>query len=51
MVLCSLLAAADNTRGPEQMAAEEGDKLTDENCRGCPSWELREAEREKEKLG
>lgn len=42
-VLCSMLAAAENTHGPEQMAAEEGDGLTDKNCRGYPTWEFSQA--------
>ncbi len=50
MVLCSMLAAVENTHGPEQMAAEEGDRLTDENCRGYPTWEISQAESEREKL-
>lgn len=29
------------------MAAEEGDRLTDENCRGYPTWEISQAERER----
>ena len=49
-VLCSMLAAAENTHGPKQMAAEEGDRLTDENCRGYPTWEFSQAEKEREKL-
>lgn len=48
MVLCSMLAAVENTHRPEQMAAEKGDRLTDENCRGYPTWEFSQAEREKE---
>lgn len=32
-----MLAAVENTHGPEQMAVEEGDRLTDENCRGYPA--------------
>lgn len=35
------------THRPEQMAAEEGDRLTDENCWGYPTWEFSQAEREK----
>lgn len=45
-----MLAAVENTHGPEQMAVEEGDRLTDENCRGYPTWEFSQAETEREKL-
>lgn len=48
-VLCSMLAAAENTHGAKQMAAEVGDGLTDENCRGYPTWEFSQAERQREK--
>lgn len=49
-VLCSMLAAVENTHGPEQMAVEEGDRLTDENGQGYPTWEFSQAETEREKL-
>lgn len=48
-VLCSMLAAAKNTHRSKQMAAEEGDRLTDENCRGYPTWEISQAERKRER--
>lgn len=48
-VLCSMLAAAENTHRSEQMAEEEGDRLTDENCRGYPTWEISRAERKRER--
>lgn len=49
-VLCSMLAAVENTHTPEQMVIEEGDRLTDENCRGYPTWEFSQAETEIDKL-
>lgn len=49
-VLCSMLAAAENTHGPEQIAAEEGDRLKDENCWGYPTWDsVRQRLRERER--
>lgn len=45
-MLCSMLAAAENTHRSKQMAAEEADRLTEENCWGYPTWEFSQAERE-----
>lgn len=47
-LLCSALAAVEDTHGSEQMAVYEGDGLTDENCWGYPAREFSQAETERE---
>lgn len=48
-LLCSALAAVEDTHGTEQMAVCEGDGLTDENCWGYPAREFSQAETERER--